>query len=186
MKTHKPLRHIFLVLVPHRDIRLIYKNYSECLFKQGFYGAFYIPWVVPLAEISRPFNADELKNCARNCARIINDSTKGDKIFSSDAAQIPFLYDEKRLSLYGAKLNISLPPEALGETGKKVIRFFSPQIIGTLLLEGNETETLPAPPQASFRAAATANMYLYPLSKNGAIGFKWKIGKLHWLPKERN
>jgi len=177
MKTDKPHRQIYLVLVPHRDIRFILKDYSLNLYKKGFYGAFHIPWIAPLAAISKPFNADELKNCAR----IIKTSLKGDKIFSSDAADVPFPVNESRFSIYGAKLDINLPPEALGEAAKKITRAFSPIVIGALLREEGETGDLPPPPPLSFRAAAAANMYIYPLLTNGAVGFKWKIGKLHWL-----
>jgi len=181
MKTDKTRGQIYLVLVPHRDIRLIYKNYSACLFEQGFYLAFHIPWVAPLAELSRPFNTYELKNCAR----ILKNSTKGDKIFASDTATIRFPMNENEHSLFGSQLNVSLPLEALdNEIGKKVIRFFSLPVIGTLLMEGNKTAALPVPPKVSFRAAAVANMYLLPLLKKSVTGFKWEIGKLHWLPKE--
>jgi len=178
MKTDKPYRQIYLVLVPHRDIRLIYKNYSEGLFKQGFYGAFHIPWIAPLAAISMPFNTDELKNCAR----IIRDSSKSGKICASEAAAVPFPVNENDFSIYGTSLDINLPLGALGEAGEKVNYFFSPPVIGALLQNGSETAALPLPPQASFRVAAVANMYLFPLIKNGVIGLKWKIGKLHWLP----
>jgi len=178
MKTDKPQRQIYLVLVPHRDIRFVFKDYSLNLYKKGFYGAFHIPWIAPLAAISKPFNADELKNCAR----IIKTSLKGDKIFASDAAAVPFPLNKRNYSIYGPKLDIYLPPEVLSEAEKKIIYAFSPTVIGTLLPDGSETEALPPPPKVSFRAAAVANMYLFPFLRNGAVGFKWKIGKLHWLP----
>jgi hypothetical protein len=182
MKTDKPHRQIYLVLVPHRDIRFILKDYSLNLYKKGFYGAFHIPWIAPLAAISRPFNTDELKNCAR----IIKTSLKGDKIFASDAAAVPFPLNKSGFSIYGPKLDINLHPGVLGEAEKKIIRIFSPPVIGALLLDGSETEALPPPPKISFRAAAAANMYLFPLLINGAVGFKWKIGKLHWLANVQN
>jgi hypothetical protein len=182
MKTNKPYRQLYLVLVPHRDIRIIYKNYSLNLFKQGFYGAFHIPWIAPLAAISRLFSTDELKSCAR----IFKTSQKEDKIFASDAAAVPFPVNEHGFSIYGPKLDINLPLEALCEAEKKIIRIFSPPVIGVLLRDGSETEAMPPLPQASFRASALANMQLFPFFKNGAIGFKWKIGKLHWLPNALN
>jgi hypothetical protein len=181
MKTEKPHRQIYLVLVPHRDIRLILKDYSLSLFKQGFYGAFHIPWIAPLAAISRPFNTDELKNCAR----IIKDSSKSGKIYASKVSSVPFPVNENNFSIYGPGLDINLPPGALGEAEKKVIRFFSPPVIGALLREEGETIALPPPPQVSFRAAAVANMYLFPLLTDGVIGLRWKIGKLYWLPKNK-
>jgi len=182
MKTDKPHRQLYLVLVPHRDIRLILKDYSLNLFKHGFYGAFHIPWIAPLAAISRPFNTDELKNCAR----ILKTSLKGGKFFTSDAATVPFPLNEQGFSIYGPKLDINLSPGALGEAEKKINCIFSPPVIGALLRDGKETVALPPPPQVSFRAAAAANMYLFPLFKNGVIGLKWKIGKLHWLPNMQN
>jgi hypothetical protein len=177
MKTDKPHKQIYLVLIPHRDIRFIFKDYSLNLYKKGFYGAFHIPWIAPLAAISRPFNTDELKNCAR----IIKTSLKGDKIFASDAAAVLFPLKKSGFSIYGPKLDINLPQEALSKAEKKIIYAFSPPVIGTLLLDGSETEALPPPPKVSFRAAAVANMYLFPLLRKDAVGFKWKIGKLYWL-----
>jgi hypothetical protein len=181
MKTDKPYRQIYLVLVPHRDIRLILKDYSANLFKQGFYGAFHIPWIAPLAAISRPLNTDELKKCAH----ILKDSTKGNKICASKASVVQFPLNENNFSIYGPELDINLPAEALGEAEKKVSRFFSPPVICSLLFEDKtETAALPPPPHISFRVAAVTNMYLFPLLKKGAVGFSWKIGRLHWLPKE--
>jgi hypothetical protein len=183
METDKAYRQIYLVLVPHRDIRLIYKNYSLSLFKQGFYGAFHIPWIAPLAAISRPFNTNELNNCAR----ILKNSSKNGKICASKASAVPFPVNENNFSIYGPELDIKIPQGVLGEAEKKVTCFFSPPVIGALLFEsGSGTEALPPPPQVSFRAAAAANMYLFPLLTNGAAGFSWKIGKLHWLPKVQN
>jgi hypothetical protein len=182
MKTDKPHRQIYLVLVPHRDIRLIFKDYSLILFKKGIYGAFHIPWIAPLATISMPFNSHELKNCAR----ILKTSLKGDKIFTSDAVTVPFPVNKSGFSIFGPKLDINLPMETLNKARKKIIRIFSQPVIGTLLQDGSETGALPTPPQVSFRAAAVANMYLYPLLINGSVGFKWKIGKLQWLANVQN
>jgi hypothetical protein len=81
---------------------------------------------------------------------------------------------ESNLFLFGPRLNIEFPSG------------FSPTILGTCLLSGEDFSKIPKPPQISFRASAVANMYFRPLSiaEAGCEGYEWKIGKLFWLPKK--
>ena len=176
---------VFLVLVPHRDIRLALRKYSDMLFKAKFTGSYHFPWVAPLAAISRPFNTEELKHCARSIRE-----ASGGKIFAHEAAAASFPAGEGTL-LFGPRLDLSILPDSLGgsESAAKITNIFSPPVIGSFLLSVGECETptIPSPAPLSFRAAAVANMFWHPLCSGGnIIGYKWKIGNLIWLPVRRN
>lgn len=167
---------MFLVLVPHRDARLMMRKYSDALFKAGFSGAYCFPWVTPLAAASRPLTADELKNCAR----ALRDASlaSGGKITAGEISAVSFHGE----ALFGPRLDIS--PNAFD--CKKIASIFSPLVIGACLMP--DATTLPPPPKLSFRAAAVANMQWRPVQTENdsrVIGYKWKIGKLCWLPAVR-
>jgi hypothetical protein len=185
MKTKKQRAQVFLILVPHRDIRLVLRNYSAELFRAGFDGAYDFPWVAPLAALSRPLNAEELKRCA--CS--IRDAAGNGKINAGQASYTAFPMSEHQEACvpYGPRLDISIPQDI--ELAAKTTGLFSPPVIGACLLpaDGSENANIPSPPELSFRAAAVANMYWRTLrqydgtQQGGAAGYKWKIGKLHWL-----
>jgi len=173
----------FLVLVPHRDTRLVLRNYSETLLKTGLEGAYAVPWVAPLAALSRTLNSIELRKIAHTIKKT---AVKG-KFRTEGAYTLPFSIEEKNKRLFGLRLNIKLPQELLNGAGVVL----SPVVIGSCLLSGEESETaLPCPPELSFSAAAIANMIWRPVkltAKNAqkhAFGYKWKMGKLLWLPKQ--
>ena len=176
---------IFLVLVPHRDIRLVLRKYSDTLFKAGLAGAYHFPWVAPLAAISRPLNAEELKHCARSIREAV-----GGKILAHEAAAAAFPADKDGTLLFGPRLDLSITPNTLfgSESAVKTTGVFSPPVIGSCLLSAgkDEVSALPHPPPLSFRAAAVANMLWRPLRSGGSvIGYKWKIGNLIWLAPVR-
>ena len=201
MKTHKKNqredRLLFLVLVPHRDSRLVLRKWSDSLFKAGFSGAYSFPWVAPLALLSRPFSAEELKNCAmRGESTSVNNGKISATAVSSSV--MPAFHSScsegEVVSIFGPCLDFDLPNGLI--SNEKVISLFSPIIIGACILQpgGNkqaENAALPPLPQISFRAAAIANMSWQPLQAGNhaanepeaAFGsYKWKIGKLSWLP----
>jgi hypothetical protein len=171
---------LFLVLVPHRDTRLVLRNYSTALFKTGITGAF--PWVAPLAVLSRPLNKQELKNIAQGFRKSAHEG----KFNAEGAYTTPFPPEEKNNFLFGPRLELTTPPGFLSGIGDP----FSQAVIGACLLSGNENEkALPCPPKLSFSAAALANMswQTVNLSAQGApeaVGYKWEIDKLCWLPKK--
>jgi len=178
---------LFLVLVPHRDTRLVLRKYSETLLNAGLSGAdayaYAVPWVAPLAALTRTLSSIELKKIAQT---IKNSAVKG-KFKTERALTLPFSIEEKHKRLFGPRLDISIPPDLLNGAGTVL----SPVVIGTCLLSGEESETtLPCPPALSFSAAAVANMIWRPVkltaknSQEFAFGYKWKIGKLMWLPKQ--
>ncbi|MDR2943417.1 MAG: hypothetical protein LBV17_12610 [Treponema sp.] len=166
---------LFLVLVPHRDTRLVLRNYSAELFKAGLTGAYTFPGVAPLASLSRPLNKQELKNIAHEFRK----SSRGAKFNAKEAYAMPFPRDKKNSLLFGLRFDFTIQPDLLNGAGNP----FSAPVIGACLLSGGKKENaLPCPPALSFSAAAVANMSWQSL--NHAIGYKWEIGKLCWLPKK--
>jgi hypothetical protein len=183
MKTEKLWQ--FLVLVPHRDTRLVLRNYSAALIKAGFTGAYSVPWVAPLALLSRPLNPQDLKNIAH----AIRKSAINGKFNTEGEKTIPFPLGETDWFLYGPRLDLSLPPDIFIN---EISHFYTKTVIGACLLQdGKNTDALPRPPKLAFSAAAVANMVWRPVSipaedtKSDAFGYKWRIGKLFWLPKNQ-
>jgi len=189
MKTGKQHSQVFLVLVPHRDVRLILRNYSAELFRAGFDGVCDFPCVAPLAALSRPFNEDELKHAAR----VLRDIAGEGKIHAAQAVAADFPIKGDGAVVFGPRLNLAIQGETLGAS-KKINSVFSPPVIGACLLpaDGGGNANTPTPPELLFRAAAVANMYWRPLHPNddtqqsGSVGYKWKIGKLCWLAAVKN
>jgi len=183
MKTEKCIQ--LLVLVPHRDTRLLLKNYSKTLLQAGFTGAYCFPWVTPLALLSSPLNPQELKNIAH----VIRKSAIAGKFNTEGEKTIPFPYEEKDGFLYGPRLDLSLPPDF---SINEISHFYTTTVIGACLLQdGKNTDALPCPPKLTFSAAAVANMVWQPVNLSAentqqtAFGYKWKIGKLFWLPNQK-
>ena len=176
MKTEKNDR-LFLVLVPHRDIRVVLRKYANDLLKTT--GFCHFPHVAPLAALSRPFTKDELKQCAH----AIREITMERKIIAGEMTAVPFPANDEKTFLFGPRLDPVIEQNLLintKSTEKKLTDFFLTQVIGCCLTNEN---MIAAPPQLSFRAAAVANMYWKPVNIKGALGCEWKIGELIWLPK---
>jgi len=204
-------KQIFLVLVPHKDVRSQLQKYSDKLFKTTARSVYNFPWVAPLAALSRSLNTDELKHLARSLREI----TAGEKIRSECTQTVVFPAGKKEMTLFGPRLDLDnlkfLTLRHKEHEGKyeidnyssKIKSIFSPIITGIFLTQKDieqqlhDTDTsscgswlknndLPMPPKLSFRAAALSNMYWQPFKTDaqsgGAIGYKWKIGELHWLP----
>jgi hypothetical protein len=182
MKTEKNL---FLVLVPHRDIRLVLRKYSFDLLKTGIANACLFPQAAPLAALSVPFTKDELKQCARAIGETVMAAGNG-KIFTKETAAIPFPTNDKKTFLFGPRLDPLIEQDLLIKTknfNKKLTYFFSTQVIGCCLMNAGKNNAVCTPHDLSFRAAAVANMYWKPVNMEGASGCEWKIGELIWLPK---
>jgi len=174
--TQKKLKDFYLVLVPHRDVRLVLRNYSVSLFKAGFSGAFSFPWAAPLAAVSRALNDAELKNCSRFLREAL-----GNRICAARAGTCSF----EDAVLFGPRIKIDSLPGIPKDAAGKVTEIFPQFVIGTCLLPASDAKNaaLPAPPELSFRAAAVANLYWRRTDEGGALSVKWKIGNLRWLPK---
>ncbi|MDR0487448.1 MAG: hypothetical protein LBG91_04300, partial [Treponema sp.] len=107
MKTNFQQAQTFLVLVPHRDVRLKLRKWSGSLFMAGIQGAYHFPWAAPLALLTRPLDTPELKHCAR----ILRDTAGGVKISARECscAALP-LTGKDRPVIFGPRLDLALPP----------------------------------------------------------------------------
>jgi hypothetical protein len=192
-------------LVPHRDSRRRLRDWSASLFAGGFSGAWSFPWAAPLAVLSRPFSAGELKHCARRlreAARLGGGNSEGAiKTGPASGAAFPgglgrafsgpgragFDGPEQAV-LFGPALDLAVPESAfISGAASKIISRFPRPVIGSCLLWDSAPDE-PPPPALTFRAAALANMIYRPPegAANGGCLVTWKIGALYWLPPVRN
>jgi hypothetical protein len=181
MKTeNKRRKQTFLVLVPHKDVRGELRKYGDLMLKTELTDVYSFPYVVPLAYISQALSTEELKQVAHSLRKTAGSgkiSAEGDGIIS-------FPGYEKNLSLVGPSLNITIQQNVFKSGIKKIDTLFSPLLIGCFLTKNNKKLSLEIPlEKLAFRAAAVANMYWRPLQIDGEICYKWKIGKLCWLPR---
>jgi len=189
METDKKLTYKFLVLVPHRDIRVeLLKNSDSALkaaLKTQLEGTYTFPRVTPLASLSQALKDGELKQIARSLRKKIGKN----KIFLYEDTVIPFPCDQNNLVLSGPRLDIEKIEDFFKNISKKVNYFFPSFVIGCFLKSKNNTNlnvSCETPRKKSgFRAAAVANMYWKTLQIDGEICYKWKIGKLFWLPRPK-
>jgi len=181
MKTeNRRHKQTFLVLVPHRDVRGELRKYGELMLKAGLTDVYSFPYIAPLASLSRALNAGELKQIAHSLRKNIG----SEKISAESDAAAAFPCREKDLTLNGPCLNIVIPKNVFEGGIKKINAIFSPLVIGCFLMNNNKKTASVIPREKlSFRAAAVANMYWRPLRLDGEICYKWKIGKLCWLPR---
>jgi hypothetical protein len=210
----KTLQHL-LLLVPHRDSRLLLQNWSKALFSAGLDNAWSFPWAAPLALLSRPLSPKELKTAALALREETLARGNDGKIRTGKAAMAAFLENAVDTSapknaggtapknaggafVYGPSIDLRFPETALPESALNKLSFrFSPLVLGAALVQGKEAGTdeqgaglgaagLLPPPELVFRAAALANMsYRFLALGKGAYSFEWEIGALRWLPKVR-
>jgi len=177
----------FIVLIPGRDTEKLLDEYRVSLFAKGFYGAYSFPPAAPLAELSRPFNRDELKELAGNIRKC---SMAHDGKFSSAESCLISGFGE--YSFFGLRLdfsaNLSTIEELLSETARdKITRIFFPPILCAAFLHSEENQFPKEGPVLSFRAAALANLAIRSLpgrttGEAPAYSFEWKMGEPVWLP----
>jgi len=190
METDKNKTSVFLVLAPHRDARAEFRKYSQSLHKKGLKGVYNFPCAAPIALLTKPLTQDELKIAAKSLRAL----SAGEKFHSSKTACASFTANGNSLLLFGSNLNFNIDPDSVNCAARKIKKIISPLVVGGYLQnhECSEDavsfasrfypELIPAP-VFSFRAAAIANMFWRPVNKNGEIFYKWKIGKLSWLPR---
>jgi hypothetical protein len=209
-------RRKFLVLVPHRDVRVVLHNYREKLIKEGVTGVYCFPLAAPVAELSRSLTDAELKQIAY----LLRETVGEGKINGSEITIGAFSANEEdqqiirtntngNMALFGHRLNLEIPGNILGDN-TKINTLFSPIIIGGFLIPGfsqelkkdNEQQAgafqtfdlafwrekfdcfKPLYEKLAFRAAAVANMDWQLFQEGEYIKYRWKIGKLSWLPKK--
>ena len=189
METDKSKTQIFLVLVPHTDARYELQKHSDSLIKNGLSDAYPFPHAAPLAELSKSLNDDELKKTAR----ALRETAGKEKFRAEETSSISIKINNKEMALNGFKLDLCAAC-ASGIAAGKIKKIFSPVIIGEFLnpkgAGQNVRDGLCASqpknyPDINFRAAAVANMHWKPININGEYYFKWKIGKLFWLPRPK-
>jgi len=185
MKTEISQTYKFLVLVPHRDIRVELQKQCDSAVKAGLLGVYPFPCVIPLASLSQTLNEGELKQIANSLRAHIGNK----KIKAEGDAISTFPFNEKEFTLFGAGLDIDIPQDIFKNLSKKISFIFHSIIIGCFLKpkENTKLNIFCDCPQKKlgFRAAAAANMYWKEFQINGEIYYKWKIGKLCWLPRPK-
>jgi len=178
VKSEKFLQ--FLVLVPHRDVRVSLRAWSASLFSAGLCGAWSFPWVMPIAALNRPLSTAELKNGALMLRRSIDLS--GGKFATGQPAVAAFSDN----FVFGPTVNVEFSDSFFAFEDNAITRRISPLVIGAALCQAATPPDV-NPPYLSFRAAALANMRFRPLSSHNSacidFSFEWEIEKLHWLPK---
>ena len=193
MKKNKQKTERFLVIVPHRDTRVCLRKYFNNLIKAGLTGAYTFPFVIPAARISKRLTDNELKYFAQGLRSAVNEEKFCASVMSMSSGN--FSADG---SLFGYRLEIDLPAGIFPGIEKNILTVFNPLIIGSFFVKNNKdqfcdsakkiSEKIPAP-HISFRAAAAANMSWKSFpeetepAQSSETVYKWKIGKLSWLPK---
>ncbi|QQO08599.1 hypothetical protein [Breznakiella homolactica] len=164
-----------IVLIPHRDTRILLRGYKEGFFRRGFHGVYSFPLVSPLAAVREPLPFSVLKETAQALRVRINGGDPQGKIHSGPWASL----DIPGLPvLSGPSLDLPLREFSCPE----MVSPCSPSILGFLFYR-EKPGTYPGIPDFSFRAAALANMAVIPLgSGSGDFSFAWEIGRLQWLP----
>ena len=191
----------YIILIPHRDARNRLDEYRQKLFGSRVPGAFSFPAAAPLAEVSKSFSQEELKELAQNIRRLTVDS--GGKILSAGTSD---MVKTRHFSFFGPALNLSIGEESFPETAReKIVRVFNPPKLCAAIVQPDDKpieEPLPAFGSMagsaaallalSFRAAALANLDMLPLASGvfrnevssvPGYSYEWKMSPPVWLPK---
>ena len=198
----------FIVLIPHRDTFKLLEEYRQKLFSLGFAGAHAFPIAAPLAELSRPFSREELKETAGNIRELTmqNDGkiqNKGTFQYSFPGFSRPQAGEDmektKLMLFFGPRLNLEAGEEIFPVSArKKILLHFLPPVLPPVpdcapLSDSSKEKINSVDLSASFRAAAIsfraaalANLVISPLgSEKPAFSYEWKIGAAVWLPAYR-
>jgi len=175
--------HRFIILITARDTEKLLGEYQAALFAKGFYGAYSFPPAAPLAQVSRPFNREELKELAVNIRKLT--MTHNGKISS---ALIGVNAGFGELSFFGPKLDLPADEKIYPETAKgKIIRGLFPPVLCAAIVHSGEKPLPNEGLSLSFRTAALANLAIRPLAGGDkgeaqVYSFEWKTGEPAWLP----
>jgi hypothetical protein len=142
--------------------------------------------VAPLAVLSAPFTADELKQCARSLRTLNLEEKAEGRIGTGDMTAAVLRTDgreegQRGLRIAGPALELAVPA-AFPAGEDKVLRRIYPVLLGAALIREDEGIPDIRIPPFSFRAAALANMVYRPLDSPD-YSFCWRIGKPAWLPR---
>jgi hypothetical protein len=176
----------FIILVPGMDTQKLLHEYQDALFAKGFYGALSFPPSAPLAELSQPFNRDELKELAGNIRKLT--MAHDGKISSVKCCTNA---EFGALSFFGPLLDLPADPLAIEDlfpkTARgKIVRFLFPVVLCAALVNTGENQLPEEGPALSFRAAEIRNLTIRPLpgakGEAQAYSFEWKMNPPVWLP----
>jgi hypothetical protein len=172
---------LFAALVPHRDAIFVVEKFRQRLFALGLDGAFSFPAAAPLALLSRPLTDTELKSAAAELRQLL---AGGKFAVSAPPKKSPA---PDGIRFFGLSLDMpfpSFPEDAV------IIRWEKPVLAPAVLGQADQVSLLaeqgrlPDPPELSFRAAALANLAVYPAGDGEAdYSYAWEPGRLHWLPR---
>jgi hypothetical protein len=199
MKTKKN-RQFFLVLVPHRDIRLEIQKHSYSLFQGNYTNMYSFPLVAPLASLSQELDKDELKHLARS----LREAANWGKIHVGRTSVTAFPTGAEEMALFGPTLELDISQiftrshkeHGVHGVHGKIKTLFSPTVMGICLVPKDNEQQVRVRTEGTslcgswlnplgFRAAALANMSWQPVQTDNEIMYKWKIGKLYWLPNQK-
>jgi hypothetical protein len=178
-----------LALVPHRDARLPLRAWSADLFASALPGAWSFPQIAPIAALSRPLVAAELKSLARLLREHI--CKNGGKFTAGQTSCTALPVYGRQVFVCGLELDIGLP-DCFFDSISEMISPIKPLTIGAAIKDIEPFSKAPSfrpqtCPQISFRAAALANMS-YRITSLGenqeGCMCEWGIGELYWLPKK--
>ncbi len=169
-----------LALIPHRDSARILREYSSLLFARGVVGARSLPVFAALAELRRPLKKPELAALAADLRRQTLDHGRNGQIRSAGPIVPQPLAGVDGVFLLGPRLDVGLP---CGPDVAEVLPFGAVVLCAALLAGADPLPAdLPDPPTLAFRAAAVANLLLYPLSTGAEpYSWTWEFGRPVWL-----
>jgi len=182
-KSGAPKEFRFIILIIGMDTEKLLNEYRAALFAEGFYGAYSFPPAAPLAELSRSFNRDELKELAGNIRNLT--MPHDGKISSAENASNAGFGE---YSFFGPRLNLVAAEDLFPKTARdKIALSLFPPVLCAALVHSGENPLPKEGPALSFRAAALANLAIHPLPTGAdgeapAFSFEWKIGDPIWLP----
>ena len=182
-KSAGPEEFRFIILIPGMDTQKLLNEYQEALFAKGSCGALSFPPVAPLAELSQPFNRDELKELAGNIRKI---SMVHDGKISGAGNGVNAGFGG--YSFFGPRLDLPAIDGLLSKTARgKIVRSLFPPVLCAALIRSGENQLPKEGPALSFRAAALANLAIRSLpgedkEEAPAFSFEWKMGDPIWLP----
>jgi hypothetical protein len=182
-KSGVPEEFRFIILIIGMDTEKLLNEYRSALFAEGFYGAYSFPPAAPLAELSRPFNRDELKELAGNI-RDLTMPHDGKISCAENASNAGF----GEYSFFGPRLNFIETEDLFPKTARgKIARSLFPPVLCAAMVHSVENPMPKEGPALSFRAAALANLAIRPLPAGTggevqAFSFEWKMGEPIWLP----
>jgi len=182
-KSDAPEEFRFIILIIGMDTEKLLYEYRAALFAEGFYGAYSFPPAAPLAELSRPFNRDELKELAGKI-RDLTMPYDGKISSTGNASNAGF----GEYSFFGPRLNLIAAEGLFPKTARdKISHSLFPPVLCAALVHSGKNQLPKEGFALSFRAAALANLAIRPLpagtsEEAPAFSFEWKMGEPIWLP----